>query len=116
MATWVTDRSGLETYAGDALPITDDQPRIEYADWVRYDELQRVLPALIALRTDPPLRGADDSFLTSMTVERQRLLLFYQASLNAMAGHQALWARDMQRVFEGDGDNLYYKWFGANSQ
>ncbi|MDH5774650.1 MAG: spermidine synthase, partial [Nitrospirota bacterium] len=37
LATWVTDRSGLETYAGDALPITDDQPRIEYADWVRYD-------------------------------------------------------------------------------
>ncbi|MDH5429102.1 MAG: spermidine synthase, partial [Nitrospirota bacterium] len=40
LATWVTDRSGLETYAGDALPITDDQPRIEYADWVHSDELQ----------------------------------------------------------------------------
>ena len=44
MATWVTDRAGLESYAGDARPVTDDQPRIEYADWVRPDEIQRVLP------------------------------------------------------------------------
>jgi len=116
LATWVTDRAGLEAYAGDVLPVTDDQPRIEYADWVRYDELQRVLPALMALRTDPPLRGAEESFVTSMTVERQRLLLFYQASLNAMAGHQELWVEDMSRVLAADGGNAYYRWFGTTSQ
>lgn len=111
MATWITDRAGLETYVGNALPVTDDQPRIEYADWVRNDELQRVLPRLIELRTDPPLLGADDFFVKAVAAERQILLIFYQASLNAMAGHQALWARDMQRVREADGNNAYYRWF-----
>ena len=114
MATWVTDRIGLEAYVGEARPVTDDQPRIEYADWVRYDELQRVLPKLIKLRTDPPLRGGDDAFLKSVTVERQRLLLFYQAALNAQSGYPELWARDMQRVHEGDSDNAYYRWFGGD--
>jgi spermidine synthase len=116
MGTWITGRAGLETYAGEALPVTDDQPRIEYADWVRYDELQRVLPRLIDLRTDPPLHGADDVFAKSVAAERQLLLTFYQASLNAMAGHQELWARDMQRVREGDGNNSYYRWFGGGSK
>jgi len=115
MATWITDRAGLEEYAGDALPVTDDQPRIEYADWVRPDELQRVLPRLIELRTDPPLRGADEAFVKSVGVERQRLLLFYQAALNGSAGHPELWARDMQRVLETDGGNAYYRWFGGGA-
>ena len=115
LATWVTGRSGLEAYAADALPVTDDQPRIEYADWVRQDELQRVLPRLIGLRTDPPLLGADASFVESVAAQRRILLLFYQAALNGAAGHRALWARDMQLVYEGDRDNAYYRWFGGNS-
>jgi spermidine synthase len=116
LATWITDRAGLKTYAGDALPVTDDQPRIEYADWVRYDELQRVLPNLIAVRTDPPLRCGDGEFVKSVAVERQRLLLFYQATLNAQSGYPELWARDMQLVLEGDNDNAYYRWFGGGSK
>jgi hypothetical protein len=116
MGTWITDRAGLETYAGKALPVTDDQPRIEYADWVRQDEIQRVLPTLIGLRTDPPLRGADDSFVKAVAAQRQLLLFFYQAALNAGAGHQTLWARDMQRVMDGDGGNPYYRWFGGNGK
>jgi len=116
MATWVTNRAGLDAYAGEAPPVTDDRPRIEYADWVRYDELQRVLPELVRLRSAPPLRGADDAFVQSVAAKRQLLLLFYQAALNAGAGHRALWARDMQRVLEGDGGNAYYRWFGGNKE
>jgi spermidine synthase len=115
MATWVTDRAGLETYAGNALPVTDDQPRIEYADWVRYDELQRTLPRLMELRTNAPLLGADPSFLKSVSFERQNLLLFYQAALNGAAGHQELWSQDMSRILKNDGGNAYYRWFGATS-
>jgi hypothetical protein len=33
------------------------------------DELQRVPPALIMLRTDPSLRGADDTVVKSVTTE-----------------------------------------------
>jgi spermidine synthase len=116
MATWVTDRAGLETYAGDALPVTDDKPRIEYADWVRPDEIHRVFPQLMMLRTSPPLRGADASFQRSVAAERQLLLLFYQAALNGAAGHRSLWARDMQIVLQGDNDNAYYRWFGENNK
>jgi len=111
LATWITDRSGLENYASHARPVTDDQPRIEYARWVRPDELQRVLPALIELRNDPPLRGADKAFQKSVAVERQRLLVFYQAALNAQSGYSELWARDIQRVRDSDSDNAYYNWF-----
>ena len=115
LATWVTDRAGLEAYAGDALPVTDDQPRIEYADWVRSDELQRTLPRLMEHRTNAPLLGADVSFLRSVSAERQNLLLFYQAALNAAAGHRELWSQDMSRVLKDDGGNAYYRWFGATS-
>lgn len=116
LATWVTDRAGLEAYAGAALPVTDDQPRIEYADWVRSDELQRTLPSLMELRTNPLLLGADASFVGSVSAERQNLLLFYQSALNGAAGHQELWAQDMTRILESDGGNAYYRWFGATSQ
>ncbi len=116
LATWVMDRAGLESYAGDALPVTDDQPRIEYADWVRHDELQRVLPNLMELRSAVPLRGADETFTRTVAAERQQLLFFYQAALNAQSGYPELWARDMQRVLEVDGGNAYYRWFAANSQ
>jgi hypothetical protein len=116
LATWVTDRAGLEAYADDALPVTDDQPRIEYADWVRSDELQRTLPRLMELRTNPSLLGAEPSFVRAVSAERQNLLLFYQAALNGAAGHQELWAQDMTRVLAADGGNAYYRWFGATSQ
>jgi len=113
LATWITGREGLETYAGNALAVTDDQPRIEYADWVRYDELQRVLPNLIMLRTDPPVQSADAEFLAAVATQRQLLLLFYQAALNGAAGHRDLWAQDMRRVLSRDDDNAYYRWFGS---
>ena len=114
-ATWLMDRSGLEAYAGDVSPVTDDRPSIEFADWVRADELQRTLPQLIALRTAPPLVNADDRFIRNMGVEQRRLLVFYQASLNAYAGHRDRWASDMERVLAGAGaDNAYYAWFGGN--
>ncbi len=115
LATWVTDHGGLEAYAGDAHPVTDDQPRIEYADWVRSDELHRVLPRLMKLRTDPPWVDADDIFVRSVGAQRQTLHLFYQASLNAQSGYPELWAQDMRLVLQRDGDNAYYKWFGASN-
>ena len=96
--------------------MTDDQPRIEYADWVRSDALQQVLPQLLKLRTDPPLRGADDVFVQSVVTQRQLLLTFYQAVLHAMAGYQTLWARDMRRVRQSDTHNPYYLWFGGGKQ
>ena len=53
--------------------------------------------------------------MKSLAIERQRLLLFYQAALNAQAGHPDLWARDMQRLLDSDSKNAYYRWFGKGT-
>lgn len=111
LATWVTDRAGLEIFAGEAPPVTDDQPRIEYAPWVRAKEITRVLPALLALRYAPPLEGAEPSFRAAVDDHWARLRRFYDLSLHAYRGDRQAWARDARQVVRDDGDNPYYRWF-----
>ncbi|EJM81238.1 fused MFS/spermidine synthase [Pseudomonas sp. GM60] len=111
LATWVTDRTGLERFAADAPPVTDDQPRIEYAPWVRAKEISRVLPALLDLHVAPPLVNADAGFIERMNAHQQRLMQFYRASLHAYDGDRDAWARDIREVMRGDGGNPYYRWF-----
>ncbi|WP_095194092.1 fused MFS/spermidine synthase [Pseudomonas sp. Irchel 3A7] len=111
LATWVTDRAGLERFAADARPVTDDQPRIEYAPWVRTKEITRVLPALLDLHTAAPLVNADAGFNERMSAHRQRLMQFYRASLHAYDGDRDAWGRDIREVMRGDGGNPYYRWF-----
>lgn len=113
LATYVTDRNRLERYAQDAPATTDDRPRIEYAAGLRRGEFARVLPRLLALRTDPVIDGADEQFVSAMATERRRLLDFYQAGLAAYSGDRELWAECMQRVADEDGSNPYYAWFLA---
>jgi spermidine synthase len=110
IATWVTGREGLERYAGDALPVTDDRPRIEYAGWVRPDEITRVLPKMLSYRTDPPLIGADDSFKSAVANERDGLTAFYAAGVAAYAGDRDTWKRNIEIVLRVDGENPYYRW------
>lgn len=111
LATFVTDRAGLERFAGDAPAVTDDQPRIEYAPWVRAKEISRVLPALLDLHTAPVLLNAEPAFVNRMNVHRQRLMQFYRSSLHAYDGDREAWARDIREVINGDGSNPYYRWF-----
>ena len=113
LATWVTDRAGLERFAADAPSVTDDQPRIEYAPWVRAKEISRVLPALLDLHLAPPLVNADVGFIERMNAHQQRLMQFYRASLHAYDGDREAWARDIREVMRGDGANPYYRWFGG---
>lgn len=111
LATWVTDRAGLERFAADAPAVTDDHPRIEYAPWVRAKEISRVLPALLDLHVAPTLVNADEGFNERMNAHRQRLMQFYRASLHAYDGDRDAWARDIGDVMRGDGGNPYYRWF-----
>jgi len=111
LATWVTGRAGLERYAGDALPVTDDRPRIEYAAWLRQGEFLRVLPRVLALHSEPPLVGADETFRASVAEESERLRGFYEASLRAYAGEREHWATAFGHALAGDGENRYYRWF-----
>jgi spermidine synthase len=111
LSTWITDRAGLEYYAADAQPVTDDRPGIEYAAWVRSADFPKVLTQLLALRSEPPLQGADNAFVESMQAERGTLQAFYDAGLAAYRGDRNAWQSDVRRVMRDDERNPYYRWF-----
>jgi spermidine synthase len=110
VATWVTDRAGLERYAGDAPAVTDDRPRIEYGPWVLPDDFAKTLSHVLSVRGEPPLRNADDVFRAQVASSREGLLSFYEAGLAAYEGDRERWGRSMQRVMAAEPDNPYYRW------
>lgn len=114
LATWVTDRDGLLRFAGDALPVTDDWPRIEYAPWVRRNEITRVLPELLSLRTPPPLVHADAAFEAAVENEWQSLDHFYSVAFYAYQGNRDAWARGVGQMTPTERANPYYRWFIGN--
>lgn len=111
LATYVTDRAGLDWFAGDAPAVTDDRPRIEYATWVRRQDFPPVLRELIDLSSDPPLIGASDALFQDIRRERATLQTFYAAGLDAYRGDREEWLRDITAVMRADPDNPYYNWF-----
>lgn len=110
LATWVAGREQLETYAASAEPVTDDHPRIEYATWVRSQELTRVLPILIQSSTVPPIAAAD-RLRERVDEQRRRLHRFYGAALAAYRGDVETARRGLSAVLAEDADNPYYRWF-----
>jgi len=110
VATWVSDRAGLERYAGDAPPVTDDRPRIEYGPWVLPGDFPRTLAQIFGVRDEPPLTNADAVFQDQVATARDALLSFYQAGLSAYQGDREGWARIMRYVFEIEPENPYYRW------
>jgi len=111
LATYVTDRAGLERFAGDALPVTDDRPRLEYAGWGRPGEFDRVVSHVFSVRQDPPLLGAGPAFRQAIDTERRILMTFYQAVLHHYAGERDQIAQRMAQVTRADPGNPYYRWF-----
>ncbi|MDK3026174.1 fused MFS/spermidine synthase [Cupriavidus taiwanensis] len=111
LATWVTDRAGLDWYAADAPAVTDDRPRIEYAGWVRPDAFPESLSRLLSLQSEPPLAGADDAFWRELRHEREILHTFYRAGLDAYRGDREAWATHITQAMRADPDNPYYAWF-----
>jgi spermidine synthase len=114
LATWVTDRAGLEYYAADASPVTDNRPAIEYAAWVRSADFPNVLTHLLALRAEPPLKGADDAIVNAVRAEYATLHTFYDAGLDAYRGNREEWQANIRSVMHDDADNPYYRWFVGN--
>jgi len=110
MATWVTDRAGLERYAGDAPAVTDDRPRIEYGPWVLPGDFSSTLAHLLGVRSEPPLRNADAAFRDQVAAAREGLLRFYEAGLYAYEGNRDGWGQSMQRAMDVEPDNPYYRW------
>ncbi len=111
LSTYVTDRAGLERFAGSAQAVTDDQPSIEYAPWVRSNEIARVLPALLDLRSQPVLTNSSDDFQARLDGQQKRLGRFYQVGLHAYKGERHEWGEGVREVMREDGGNPYYRWF-----
>lgn len=116
LSTWIADRDRLVTFAGSALPVTDDRPRIEYAPWVRPDAFVPVLIELFALRHDPPVTGADAAFAAEFRRERDLLDAFYQAGVYAYEGDREGWRIQMGKVAAAHTGNPYYEWFGSGGE
>ena len=111
LATYVTDREGLEKYAGDVPPVTDDRPRIEYAGWVRKGEFPRVLMRIAELRSDPPLLGAIPTLKNDVVLARQKLWTLYRAGYYAYTGEPDRWESMIKRLLPEMRDNPYFRWF-----
>ncbi len=109
LATWITDRTGLERFAANAEAVTDDRPSIEYAAWVRRGEFARVLSEVLALRTTPPLVGADQPVRDAVAAGQQTLAEFYEAGLSAYRGDRAGWAQALDGALRSDPSNAYFR-------
>ena len=116
MATWVTDRDGLERYADGARPVTDDWPSIEYATWVRRDEFVRVLPTVLALHVVPPLTGASVDLLAEVKAQHEILAQFYESGLAAYRGDRDGWSRSLKTALSADPANPYFRWIASNTE
>ncbi|WP_254791916.1 fused MFS/spermidine synthase [Achromobacter sp. NFACC18-2] len=115
LATWVTDREGLARFAGQTPPVTDDRPAIEYAAWVRPREIVHTLPALLALRGEPPLGGGAPALFSEIKQERAVLDLFYRSALAAYRGDRQEWGRHADALAHRARDNPYLRWFMAGT-
>jgi spermidine synthase len=111
LATFVCDRSGLERYSGDAPPVTDDRPRIEYGPWVLPGEFERTLPRLLDLQTNPPLTGADATQQEEISHRREVLHSFYATAIYAYHGDRIRWGKTIVWVMHKEPGNPYYRWF-----
>ncbi|WP_199778144.1 fused MFS/spermidine synthase [Achromobacter spanius] len=116
LATWVTDREGLARFAGQTPPVTDDHPGIEYAAWVRPREIVQTLPALMALRGEPPLDAGDPSLKADIHQERSALDLFYQSALAAYRGDRREWGRHAESLAQLARHNPYLRWFMSGTE
>ena len=104
-------REGLENFTGTAEPVTDNRPRIEYAPWVRPQEIRRILPCLLEHVGTIPLQNANPGLRDAIQAEQQELFDFYHSTIAAAAGDRKLWLELINRVASRDPDNPYYRWF-----
>ena len=111
LATWVTDRDGLMRYASGTPPTTDDRPRIEYGAWVRPGHFIPTLEALNDLRVAPPLVNADAIPEEDIAVEREKILVLYEAGIYAYQRDRPRLQQRIRWLLARAPDNPYYRWF-----
>jgi spermidine synthase len=111
LATYVTDRRGLEAYAGNVPPVTDDRPRIEAAGVLRPGTFANTLAHVLSGRRDPDLVNAEDGLTARVHARRERLFDFYQAAVYWYAGQTGEAEPLLSSVLAAEPDNPYFRWF-----
>jgi spermidine synthase len=76
---------------------------------VRRGEIQRVLPHVLDMATAVPILG-DDRVRAEVEVERDELLTFYRAALQAYGGNAEAAVATLREALQRDPDNPYYRW------
>jgi spermidine synthase len=110
LATYITDRAGLERYTELALPVTDDRPRIEYANWIRAGEFARVLPKLLGLVSPLPLVASNEE-QAAVQASFLRLLGFYDIVYRAYGRDRKTWGEQINTFRKNGEANAYYDWY-----
>lgn len=110
LATYITDRKGLESYVKNAQPVTDNRPLIEYGRWTHAEQITYTLPSLLELREKPQFQG-NEVQMSEVEASYLRLVKFYQIYLYATMGDTNSWKESVRRFVRGDNPNAYYDWF-----
>lgn len=108
ISTYITDRKGLAAFAGDAKPVTDNFPSIEYAGWTRKGEFPRVLKEISALSVDIPLENADQEVLRDIDNNRQKLWTLYRAAYFSYLGDRENSQAMLRQLIPELKSNPYY--------
>ncbi len=72
--------------------------------------MARILPAVLAVTTDPPLLGADDAFAARVDRHRGELGLLFQALQASVEGEHRREAESLWRLRRAAPENPYYAW------
>ena len=110
LATYITDQAGLARYAAAALPVTDDRPRIEYAPWVRTNEILDVLPKLLELSSPLSVKASPEQ-LAAINRSYDRLIGFYEIVWYSYQGNRDDFARSVAEFRRTGWPNAYYDWY-----
>jgi spermidine synthase len=109
LATYMMGNKGLENFAGDARPITDNFPRLEYDRWTSKRVILEILPKLLSQQRQlPEIHGG---LKKDYRFEQEKLHAFYYAGLSIYSGDRDTWQEMMKRLYRADSSNAYYNWF-----
>jgi spermidine synthase len=109
LATYMMDTAGLEDFAGNASPVTDNFPRLEYDSWSSKRVILEILPELLSKQQ--LMTGVPETMQEAYLFEREKLSAFYFAGLAVYSGDTDTWQEMLKRLFRAEKNNAYYNWF-----
>jgi hypothetical protein len=78
--------------------------------------MARVLPAVLATTTDPPLQNADDGFAAAVESRRSELGLLFRALQASLEGQDEIQRESLRRLRAAAPGNPYYAWIAPSGR